>query len=170
MSDLLESVGMVFADAGSSVVDFASSFLNDAASMFDSGATDTAATDVAAAAPDASAATPPPDVVPPEQPPAPVSEGSTALSGAESSVPTTSAASSPSWFQNLSPGAQAILGRSVAGGAAGVIAALSQKHLLDEQKRREDQKREDKIRRSYVPAIGEGAFKPRGVIDSAKGG
>lgn len=165
MSDLVESLGMVFDSAVTGIGDLATSFLSDAAKMFDAGtaALDTQAPDVSAPETPAPETPPTPDT----QPPAPVSEGSAPIAGAS---PAGALQSAPTWFQNLSPGAQAILGKSVSGGAAGLLAALSQKHLLEEQRRREDQQREDKIRRSYVPAISEGAFKPKGVIEAARGG
>lgn len=173
MSDLVQSIGMVFDDVGSDISDLASGFLDNAAKAFDAGTLDDTTTpDVQApavdTAPAADTTSPATSATPDTQPPAPVSEGSAPLTGM-SGPPASSLQSAPTWFQNLSPGAQAILAKGAVGGAAGLIAALAQKHQLDEQRRREEQKRDDKIRRGYVAPISDDAFKPKGVIDAARG-
>lgn len=180
MSDTFESLGMIFDTAVDGVSDMASDFLNGATQFFDSGAMDGTTPQVDTSAADTQAAVDAANNVATDTA-ASTADTQAAVDAANAgaitaptgtSAPTPGVANSAStWFQSLTPGAQAILGKSVAGGAAGLMAALSQKHLLDEEKRREDQKREDKARRSFVPAISEDAFKPKaGIIDGARGG
>ena len=106
-----------------------------------------------APAPNAPApAAPPPDAAAPAQPGAP-------------GVPT----SALSWWKNLSPAAQQILAQGFAGGAAGMMQALAAKNAQEDAEERENRMREDRTRRGAVPDFSS-AFKPRGIIDRARGG
>lgn len=92
-------------------------------------------------------------------------------------APMTGKFKSLSWFQSLSPGAQAILAGGVAGGAGALMSALSQRHMIEYQKERDEQQhtwdvdkeqraRDDYARRHHVMATPDGAFKPKGIIDA----
>ncbi len=67
------------------------------------------------------------------------------------------------WFQNLSPGAQAVLGGTVAGGAGMTIQALAQKNAQEDAKAREDRAREDRTRRGQVQPFSLNAFRAKGA-------
>lgn len=190
MSDLVSSLGDVF----STTADVSSdpSLLQGAAAQFDATPAASAATDAATV--DTSVPQTDTGVLPSEQSPdtpavgnqpavssdgvpsaqelsgssdggnsAPVSEGSTPIAG-------TAPESSPaSWYKSLSPAAQVILAKGVAGGGAGLLSALMAKQKLAQERELIDQKREDVRRKGEIQAIPEGAFKRRGLIDGARG-
>lgn len=87
------------------------------------------------------------------------------LYGKEGDAPAPFAAT---WFSKLTPGAQAALAQGVVGGASGLLQSLAQKNMLEDQEKREERAREDRIRRTSVAAFGDGAFKPKGIIDSKR--
>lgn len=68
------------------------------------------------------------------------------------------------WFSSLSPAAQQILAQSVAGGAAGMMQALSAKNAAEDAEAREERAREDRRRRGSVPDFSSG------IIDRVRGG
>lgn len=173
MSDAIDSLGMIF-DTTADTSASAGLLDSMAGVVTDGGDTSVAATDAAITNAEAtSGAAPPAEQAPPEpptlaettgdsQPGAPVSEGSTP-------IPANAAASGATWFKSLSPAAQGIIGKGIAGGAAGVLNALAQKNILDEKKREINQAREDVQRKGQVTAFSDGAFKPKGVIDGVRG-
>lgn len=167
MSDLMDSIGMIFSTTDTASVD--PGVMADAASALDQGAPviDGSADVVAPTAPDvpdtASVAQPGLDT----QPPAPVSEGATALPG--SGVGNGIVDSNRGWFASLSPGAQQIIAKGVSGGAGAILAALQAQAQRNEAEKVRNQQREDYARRHQVPAISVNAFKPKGVIDAARG-
>jgi hypothetical protein len=182
MSDLADSLGMTFATTADTGAD--AGFLSDVVKMFDAG--DGAPMDTAAVPPPEP---PPVDTAaspPPEQPAAPVVQGGPSISASpdatggaapvvEGSTPlagsgaTATARDASSWYRNMSPGAQAILASGFAGGAAGLLNALAQKSIIDEKRREVNQTREDVQRKGQISAIPDGAIKPKGVIDGARG-
>lgn len=184
MSDLVSSLGMVFDTVATGVSDFASGFMDDAAKLFDSGTFDNAteaapaadASSVASTAADEAGAAPEPAPQPKfDTPSTDVAEsgGSLELNSAGTAPEPFKAGalnSAATWFDKLTPNGKAILARGVAGGASALMQALSQQHALDFQKKRDEQAREDKMRRGQIPAFGENAYQPKGIIDGARGG
>jgi hypothetical protein len=109
----------------------------------------------AAAAPAAQAA--------PSQPPAPPPTAGatpTAQVPGDAGVPK----SALTWWQGLSPGAQQILAKGFAGGAAGMMQALAAKNAQEDAEAREERFREDRRRRGAIPDFSSG------IIDRARKG
>lgn len=78
-----------------------------------------------------------------------------------------------SWYNGLSPASRFILGQAVSHGANALAGASAQREAQEAADEREEQEREDRVRRGSVPDFS-GAFKPKtntpkpGIIDGLR--
>jgi hypothetical protein len=73
-------------------------------------------------------------------------------------------------LKGLSPEAVKMISGGLVGGATAAMKAISEKNKRDYERQRDDQKREDVMRRGHIDAFQSGSFTPRGIIGSRMGG
>lgn len=73
------------------------------------------------------------------------------------------------WAKDLSPQAQQVVAKAIAGGAAGLMQGIAQKNAEEDRREREERAREDKKRRGAIQAFGANAYAPRGIIGPRMG-
>lgn len=107
---------------------------------------------------------------------APVSEGSTPIPGtAPGSSGIINGAreavnSIGNWYNGLTPASRFIIGTAISQGGSAIMRGIAQRDAQRYAQRVRDQQQEDYQRRHQIPAFGDNAFKPRGIIDGARGG
>ena len=145
-----------------------------------------AATGATAAATPTSPSSPPPASTPaPSTPPpaaaptatgAPVVDSVAAVPGTNNGIINNAIAqgrnavsAASGWYNNLSPASRLILGNVVSHGANALISANAQRNAQEAADEREEEQRQDRIRRGSVPDFSH-AFKPRkpGIIDGLR--
>lgn len=119
----------------------------------------------AAAAPTVATTTPPPVEAPPPTTPAPAT---TTQPGIIDSV-RNGANQVGTWYNNLGPAGRAIVNQGVSAGASALLGANAQRDASEAADEREEQNRQDFVRRTTVKPYGPSAFtpKPAGIIGSA---
>lgn len=77
--------------------------------------------------------------------------------------------SAAQWSKD-NPGTAGVVGKMLAGGAAGAMTALALKNKMEFEREKEERARQDVMRRGQVPALPAGTFTPKaGIINGARG-
>lgn len=109
---------------------------------------------------------------PATQPPAPASSATptptpTTTGGGILDTARNAWSSTSGWYNGLSPAGRMVVNGAISQGVQGLAGANAQREVQQENERREEEQRQDRIRRTSIPAFGS-AFTPRGIINGTR--